>query len=98
MNCVWHDNIVRYHSLPRRLVVFYSDSLPGVRSVIDGMESIGCVFNATKEIANGAMQATTIKRGNTPGGPKKRTTGLNSRAIATNPDAQRYSLPRTACM
>lgn len=40
----------------------YSDSLPGFRSVIDGIDSSGCGFNATNEIANGAIANTTSKK------------------------------------
>jgi hypothetical protein len=38
-----------------RLVVFYNDSLPGFRSVIDATESSGRVFNAVAALKRPAL-------------------------------------------
>lgn len=46
-------------SAPVRL---YSDSLPGVRSVIEGMEGSGRVFNMASEARKAAIQTKSTQK------------------------------------
>src|SRR5216684_1992988 len=76
---------------------FYSDLLPGFRSVIEGTESNECVFEADKEITNGAMQTKSSKRDKLPEGLRTSTIRLKSAAIATNAADQKYFLAWITC-
>jgi hypothetical protein len=64
---------------------FQSDSLPGVRSVIEAMESTGLVLSAISETVNTAPQARAIIGNQLPDAWNKNAAGLKTSAIATNP-------------
>lgn len=86
--------VVRAVRLPG--LQFYRDSLPGVRSVIDGIASVGCLFNAAKEIRNAARQTQSSQRKIFLENATS-TMGLKSTAIAKNPALQTYLCARHAC-
>src|SRR5689334_4225716 len=68
----------------------YSDRLPGFRSVIEGIDSSGPGLNAASEIAKSVTDKMTRARPIPPASRKMGTAGLNSRAVARKPAAQRY--------
>src|ERR1700730_9790766 len=79
----------------RRLQV-YRDRLPGVRSVIDGIDSNGCAGHANSENANGTMLATTMTSARVPEKLPSGNSGLKSMAKAENANDQPRFLARAA--
>ena len=67
----------------------YKDSLPGVRLVMEGIESLGCLLNRANEARNVWMHSASSQR-NAFQEIATGTAGLKSTAIATNPATQRY--------
>ena len=76
----------------------YSDSLPGVRSVIDGMDSSGGDLNIANEIANSVIDKIMGASPRVPPRGKTGIAGLNRRAIATKPAIHGYFLTLNARM
>ncbi len=74
----------------------YSDSLPGVRLVIEGIDSMGRLFSTANETRNVTMHSASTQR-NAVREIATGTTGLKSAATAKNPAAQRYFPARHAC-
>src|SRR5258705_5120590 len=76
--------------LPGRLPGPHNDSLPGMRSVMDGMESRGGVLSIIKERANSIRESEFTTRAGAAENPNG-TTGLNRQATAPKARTQRYS-------
>jgi len=81
---------------PIRLAPLHSDSLPGVRLVIGGIESIGRLFHSANETRKVTTQTESSQR-NVFRESVTGTMGLKSTAIATNPVAQKYLRSRNVC-
>jgi hypothetical protein len=77
---------------------FYSDSLPGVRPVIEGMDSRGGCLNLANEIPNSAIDKIMNGTPRVPPRGKTGITGLNRRAKAANPAIHGYFLTLNARM
>src|SRR6185437_1928462 len=74
----------------------HSDSLPGVRSVMEGMDILGVLFKAASDMANRTRQTkssiTKVLRGKLMG-----RAGLKSTLTARNAAAQMYLPAPTDC-
>src|SRR5256885_14169644 len=74
----------------------YSDSLPGVRSVIEAMDNVGLVFNATIARINNTRLITSNVR-NRLRESEIGTMGLKKTAMVRNAAIQKYLPLRAAC-
>src|SRR5512132_1966152 len=68
----------------------HSDSLPGLRSVMEGMESSGCDFSLVSDAANAAAASTIALRPGLLASGKSGIAGLKRSAIERKQIAQRF--------
>src|SRR5579871_1800197 len=74
----------------------HSDSLPGLRSVMDGMESSGSDFSLFNETANAAAASTAATRPTVLARGKTGIAGLKRSAIVRKQIVQRCRAERNA--
>src|ERR1700751_2425351 len=80
--------VKRNRSFP--LPLSHNDSLPGMRSVIDAIESRGGVFSSFRDTANKISASVSTTRVGAVENPNGRT-GLNRQATTQKAATQRYS-------